>query len=129
MNFIFTSVYCLKDDLSHVLRNNLHGCYVNGECFNHVVLADDTLLLAPSHLALRNLIYTFSDCLVTNHKISKCMAICLKFCKDQGIPKLLQMVLYHQISKKKGLLVLLSCCDDENDTLFKQTRALYAQGK
>ena len=37
------------------LRNSCHGCYVNGECFNHVVYADDTLLLAPSPTALQNL--------------------------------------------------------------------------
>ena len=40
------------DDLSHVLRNTPYGCYVNGQCFNHLTHADDTLLLAPSLAAL-----------------------------------------------------------------------------
>ena len=40
------------DDLSQVLRNTLYGCYVNDQCFNHVMYADDTLLLAPSPTAL-----------------------------------------------------------------------------
>ena len=45
------------DDLSQVLRNTLYGCYVNKQCFNHVMYADDTLLLAPSPTAL--LLLTF----------------------------------------------------------------------
>ena len=47
--------YVFIDDLRDVLRNTVHGCYVNGQCFNHVMYADDTLLQAPSPTALQSL--------------------------------------------------------------------------
>ena len=41
------------DDLSCVLRNSCHGCYVNGECFNHVVYTDSCDLYLHEIMTLR----------------------------------------------------------------------------
>ena len=41
------------DDLSCVLRNSCHGCYVNGECFNHVVYTDSCDLYLHVIMTLR----------------------------------------------------------------------------
>ena len=80
-------------DLSQVLRNTFYGCYVNDQCFNHVMYADNTLLLAPSPTALQILIdiclqYFTSHRLVINYEKSKCMAIYPKSLKDLYFPKL-----------------------------------------
>ena len=59
------------DELSIILNSQFFGCYINSICYNHLVYADDTVLLAPSpkalqmlidiyvlHLALRMILYT-----------------------------------------------------------------------
>ena len=45
-------VNCLSDKLSSLKR----GCYVNSICHNHLIYADDTVLLAPSPAALQALL-------------------------------------------------------------------------
>ena len=122
------------DDLSQVLRNTLYGCYVNDQCFNHVMYADDTLLLAPSPTALQILIdicsqYFTSHRLVINYKKSKCMAIYPKSLKDLYFPKLfVNGFLLNNVEKETYLGFIMNSCDKEDDTICKETRALYARG-
>ena len=113
------------DDLSHVLRNSCHGCYVNGECFNHVVYADDTLLLAPSPTALQNLIdicchYFTSHRLVINYKKCKCMAVCPKSLRDLCIPKLfVNGSVLRYVEQEMYLGFIMTSHNDESDTISK----------
>ena len=44
------------DDLSSELNGLTVGCYMNNTCFNHLNYADDSVLLAPTPLALQKLI-------------------------------------------------------------------------
>ena len=81
------------DDLRHVFQNTIYRCYVNGQWFNRVMYADDTLLLATSPTALQNLTdicsqYFTSYRLLINYKKSKCMTTCRKPLKDLYFPKL-----------------------------------------
>ena len=48
------SVYI--DSLSIELYASSVGCTLNTKCFNHLIYADDTVLVAPSPKALQNLI-------------------------------------------------------------------------
>ena len=122
------------DDLSHVLRNSCHGCYVNGECFNHVVYADDTLLPAPSPTALQNLIdicchYFTSHRLVINYKKCKCVAVCPKSLRDLCIPKLfVNGSVLRNVEQEMYLGFIMTSRNGESDTISKETRALYARG-
>ena len=50
-------VNCLSVKLASVST----GCYVNDVCYNHLIYADDTVLLAPSPRALQTLIDTCAD--------------------------------------------------------------------
>ena len=122
------------DDLSCVLRNSCQLCYVNGECFNQVVYVDDTLLLAPSPTALQNLIdicchYFTSHQLVINYKKCKCMAVCPKSLRDLCIPKLfVNGSVLRNVEQEMYLGFIMTSCNDESDTISKETRALYVRG-
>ena len=56
------------------------GCYINSTCVNHLVYADDMVLLSPSPGALQGLIdtaakYFVDNGLMINRKKTKCVAI------------------------------------------------------
>ena len=46
------------DDLSKTLMTEMMGCYINKVCFNHLMYADDMVLIAPSAAALQMLVDT-----------------------------------------------------------------------
>ena len=53
------------NDLSKQLIDARSGCFIEHQCINHVMYADYICLLAPSALALQNLLdvcYNFSQC-------------------------------------------------------------------
>ena len=105
------------------MQNSCHGCYVNGECFNHVVYADDTLLLAPSPTALQNLIdicchYFTSQRLVINYKKCKCVAVCPKSLRDLCIPKLfVNGSVLRNVEQEMYLSFIMTSRNDESDTI------------
>ena len=79
------------DDLSRILCSMPYGCYINNTCVNHLVYADDTVLLAPSPGALQGLIdtaakYFVDNGLMVNRKKTRCMAIIPLCNKDIHIP-------------------------------------------
>ena len=49
------------DDLSQILRNNTYGCYFKDECYNHLMYADDLVLLTTSPTAMQELIHECSS--------------------------------------------------------------------
>ena len=51
---------CYIDNLSVQLRKMQSGCYVNRECYNHLMYADDMVLLSPCPRSLQKLIDTCS---------------------------------------------------------------------
>ena len=44
------------DDLSNELALCKSGCYINEQCMNHVIYADDICLLAPSAIGLQQML-------------------------------------------------------------------------
>ena len=68
------------DDLSVLLRNNVYGCYFKDECFNHLIYADDLLLLTTSPMAMQEILNVCSTFFSDHHLIiseskTKCMVI------------------------------------------------------
>ncbi len=81
------------DDLSCNLNNLNIGCNLNNVSINHLVYADDTVLLAPSPSALQELIkccelYAESHGIIYNVQKTLCMCIKPKCFKDLVIPKI-----------------------------------------
>ena len=44
------------DDLSHELTLCKSGCYIDDQCMNHVMYADDICLMAPSAIGLQKML-------------------------------------------------------------------------
>ena len=64
MSPVLFNVYI--DDLRRTLYSMPLGCYIHGTCVNHLVYADDMVLLAPSPGALQGLIDTAANYFVDN---------------------------------------------------------------
>ena len=67
------------DDLSNELALCKAGCYINEQCVNHVIYADDICLLAPSAIGQQQMLdvcFNFSICndIIFNPVKSVCVA-------------------------------------------------------
>jgi len=122
------------DDLSSGLTKLKIGCNFNGIFVNHLIYADDTVLLAPSPSALQKLInhcVKFAECndIFYNLKKTKCMCVRPKGLNNLYFPK---MFVYDNevkvVSKEKylGVFITDDCNDDEDMT--RQMRSIYARG-
>ena len=72
------------------LNSQFFGCHINSICYNHLVYADDTVLLAPSPKGLQMLIdicvaFGIENDIVYNEEKTKCM--CQTFCYERFICK------------------------------------------
>ena len=68
------------DELSGRLQTAAIGCHINATCFNHLLYADDSVLLAPSPRAMQSLInlcskFATEKYLVYNRKKTKIMML------------------------------------------------------
>ena len=122
------------DDLSVILRHALYGCYINGECFNHIVYADDTVLIATSPVALQNMIdmcaeYFDKHSLVVNMKKTKCMSVLPKELKDIHVPTFyLHNSSILTVTSERYLGVFLSSKQSDDDSIQKEMRSMYSRG-
>ncbi len=122
------------DCLSKELFNAKFGCIFNGNCFNHLVYADDTVLLAPSPTALQKLIdicVTFADshCLLYNKKKTKYMCIKPTNLKRLYIPDVRlygNTVKLINDEKYLGYIIENDCYD--NAHIKKEMRSTFARG-
>ena len=78
---LFSIIYI--DDLSTELALCNSGCYINEQCMNHVIYADDICLLAPSAIGLQQMLdvcFNFSICndIIFNYVKSVCVVFQLK---------------------------------------------------
>ena len=122
------------DDLSKMLSESKIGCYVNNACVNHLMYADDSVLVSPSPFALQSLVnmceqYANDNEITYNAKKTVCMCIKSKPCKNINVPsisldgKLLKWVLIH-----KYLGVVLRNDMNDCDDMKRQLCAIYAKG-
>jgi len=122
------------DCLSTELQKTNVGCIVNGKCFNHLVYADDTVLLAPSPMALQKLInicvrFAYYHSLIYNKEKTKYMCIKPTTVKNLYIP---DIMLYsynvRQVNEEKYLGYIISSSGFDDDHIKKETRSTFARG-
>ena len=122
------------DDLSCSLNSLNIGCNFNGLYINHLVYADDTVLLAPDPAALQKLIdhcvsFARSNDIHYNLKKTKCMYLRPREHKDLYFPKLfLNDTVVKVVSSEKylGAFIVDDFSDDED--FCRQMKGIYARG-
>ena len=122
------------NDLSKELCTLPFGCYINDTCFNHLLYADDTVIIAPSPAALQTLMDTCSryikdNDLKFNVKKSKCMMLPTKKFIDVECPTFYidgTAVNNTTCEKYLGYFISSDCCDD--DSIFNVIKGLYSRG-
>ena len=122
------------DDLSNILNNLNVGCFVNNVCINHLMYADDTVIIAPSISILQHLIlvcekYASTSEIVFNVKKTVYMCIQSKSVFMPKVPRLLllgQPVKLVDTYKYLGVIMTSDCKDDCD--ISKLLRNLYSRG-
>ena len=128
----FFNVY--MDNLSSLLNMCNAGCVINGTSFNHLMYADDTVLIAPSASGLQKLLqicetYAVECDIIFNVKKTKCIVVKPKLLKKLNMPTVyLNGKALNFVSSHKYLGVLF--CDDQrdDDDITKHIRGLYSRG-
>ena len=122
------------DCLSVKLASVSTGCYVNDVCYNHLIYADDTVLLAPSPKALQILIdicaaYAKDNDLIFNAKKTKTMCIKPKLLKCLYVPKFyLDETVICSVDHETYLGFIVNKEFTDNDHMSKEMRNIYARG-
>jgi len=122
------------DELSTMLLNMKTGCNINNVFINHLMYADDTVLLAPSPAALQKLIdccliFAKSNDMIFNSKKTVCMYIKSKKLKDLNIPQFYldgKLLSYNEHQKYLGVFISDNCKNDKD--MNRQMRSLYGRG-
>ncbi len=122
------------DDLSEELNEMRVGCMFNGITYNHLMYADDMVLVAPSIRALQTLLTTCDE-YACNHSIryntkkTVCMCIrpkCLKFCCNPTF--VLSGNELKCVSSHKYLGVEITTGFKDDMSIRCQMRNLYSRG-
>ena len=120
------------DKLSVALNKSGIGCNV-GICVNHVFYADDLCLVAPTAMALQQIINVCSDYsvehnIVFNEKKSYCVVFKPKKRKLNCLTVALAGAVIPNLTSVKYLGVILTDNLQDYEEIMKQTRSLYAHG-
>ena len=122
------------DDLSEMLIKTGVGCNLNGTWINHLVYADDTVLLAPSPSALQDLLNSCCDYanrfdIIYNVRKTKCMSCKPKCFKDLTVPNFyLNGTVLKTVSEHKYLGCIIAENFKDDCDISRQMRSLYARG-
>ena len=122
------------DDLGETLNGSKLGCFINNTPVNHLMYADDTVLLAPSAKALQCLIllcesYAKSHDISFNVKKSVYMCIKPKSLTNISVPTIvLNSCPINLVDTYKylGVLICSSNCDDA--AITSQISNIYTRG-
>ena len=122
------------DSLSLKLSQSNIGCKLNSQFYNHLVYADDTVLLAPSPTALQKLINICTDfarChgLVYNEEKTKYMCVKPAAMKNLYVPSVtLNNFVIKVVNREKylGFIVKDDCYD--NDHIVHEMRNTFTRG-
>jgi hypothetical protein len=123
------------DKLSQLLLKSNIGCKHNGVVLNHFMYADDTVICAPSPIALQKLLHIcemFAENfnIIYNVKKTVCMSFKPKCYRNNlYVPNFtLSGKVLKFVNNYKYLGVFISSdCSDDND-LMRQLRAIYTRG-
>ena len=118
------------DDLSEQLIDVRSGCFIEHQCINHVMYANDICLLAPSALGLQKLLnvcYNISQCndIVFNSLESVYIVFRPKRYKLFCPTIYLHLDRLNRIPETKYLGYLLSEDQSDDEDIAKQMRTLY----
>ena len=122
------------DDLSNKLNDIKVGCTIGATLINHLMYADDLVLLSPSAMGLSLLLsvcsaYGIEHDIKYNSGKSNVMIFCCNKMKDIHIPNfLLNNVLLTRVTKYKYLGHCISDDLSDDDDMARQYRQIYAQG-
>jgi hypothetical protein len=122
------------DSLSVTLSSLSTGCYINSVCYNHLIYADDTVLLAPSPKALQCLIdacvqFATEHDLVFNTKKTKFMSIKPDNMKNLYIPSfVLGESKIRTVYSETYLGYILNDHVSDDEHIVKEMRNLFARG-
>ena len=122
------------DDLSAKLINLKIGCKINDVYVNHLMYADDTVLIAPSYAALQQLIdcccnFAVDNNIIFNSEKTVCMYLNSKRYKHLVKPSFyLNGAPICYVDKEKYLGFIINSLSKHDDDILKQTRSLYCRG-
>jgi hypothetical protein len=122
------------DSLSVKLRSVSSGCYINSVSYNHLIYADDTVLLAPSPKALQTLInvcinFAKDHDLVFNTKKTKFMYIKSDNLRNLFVPTFyIGETVITMVHDETYLGYILNECFTDDDHMMKEMRNLFARG-
>lgn len=129
---LFFNVY--MDELSVTLSNANLGCVMNGVFFNHLMYADDLVVLAPSPRAMQMLLNLCDNFARENHVIyntrkTVCMCAKPKCFKSVFTPSFeLCGTSLRYISSHKYLGVTIMCTQTDDISIGHQCRNTYSRG-
>ena len=118
------------DDLSQDLAMCKSGCYINEQCMNHVMYADDICLLAPSAIGLQRLLdvcfdFNISNDIMFNPIKSVCVVFKSKsnklYCPTVSLD--CDILEYTAHTNYLGFTFSMNAQDD--DDMLRQMRTLY----
>ena len=118
------------DDLSQDLAMCKSGCYINEQCMNHVMYADDICLLAPSAIGLQRLLDVCFDFSIRNDiMFNPIKSVCVVFksksnklyCPTVSLD--CDILEYTAYTKYLGFIFSMNVQDD--DDMLRQMRTLY----
>ena len=117
------------------LRSVPYGCYINSVCINHIMYADDTVLIAPSPVALQKLIdlagafFTTNGLVKNKNKKTKCMAVKPDCLKDLHVPNFyLEGSRITEVKTKDHLGYIITEDFADDQPINKEIRSVYARG-
>ena len=118
------------DHLSQDLAICKSGCYINEQCMNHVMYADDICLLAPSAIGLQRLLYVCFDFSIRNDIMFnpiKYVSVIFKSRSNKlycpTVSEDCDTLEYTAYTKYLGFTFSMNVQDD--DDMLKQMRTLY----
>ena len=118
------------DDLSNELALCKSGCYINEQCMNYVIYADDICLLAPSAIGLQQMLdvcLNFSICndIIFNPVKSVCIAFQPKKSKLFCPNVTLDNNVLEYIGRTKYLGFMFNSNGQDDEDMLRQMRNLY----
>ena len=118
------------DDLSNELALCKSGCYINEQCMNHVIYADDICLLAPIAIGLQQMLdvcLNFSICndIIFNPVKSVCIAFQPKKSKLFCPNVTLDNNVLEYIGRTKYLGFMFNSNGQDDEDMLRQMRNLY----
>ena len=120
------------DDLSNELALCKSGCYINEQCINHVIYANDICLLAPSAIGLQQMLdvcFNFSICndIIFNPVKSVCVAFQPKHSKLFCPNVTLDNNVLEYIGRTKYLGFRFNSNGQDDEDMLRQMRNLYVR--